>query len=269
MCASRSARPRTLIAFDRPSAIPEPEWPPCPPLTVTASVAAPSAAGSRGASMWIQVSVLPAQPTVRRPSSSLSRLRRIEPVSSDPSSAFAPSSPTSSATVMSSSSGPCASESSSTSAIIAAIATPSSAPSVVPSAFSQSPSRTSAIRPSAGSFGLDGSRSHTMSRCPWRMSVGACSRPSLAGTRITRFRPVSCWSSNPCSAAQARTCSITGSSGARRTRDLRERLEVGPERTGLEAGQHRCLDCHRVTPRSCPARSPGPVSSWPRNPRPR
>ena len=85
-------------------------------------------------------------------------------MSSDPSSAFAPSSPTSSATVIRSSSGPCGSDSSSTSAIIAAIATPSSAPSVVPSAVSQSPSRTSTIRPSAGSFGLDGSRSQTMSR---------------------------------------------------------------------------------------------------------
>ena len=37
-CASRSARPSTLTAFDRPSAIPVPEWPPLPPLTVTPSV---------------------------------------------------------------------------------------------------------------------------------------------------------------------------------------------------------------------------------------
>ena len=210
--ASRSARPSTLIAFEAPSAMPVPEWPPLPPVTLTESVVASPAAGSRGASTRTQVSVLPAQPTVSRPSSSLSRLIRIEPVMSEPSSAFAPSSPTSSATVISSSSGPWASDSSSTSAIMAAIATPSSAPSVVPSAVSQSPSRTSAMRPSAASFGLDGSRSHTMSRWPWSTTVGAASRPGLAGTRITRFRPASCSSSNPCRSAHSRTCSITGSS---------------------------------------------------------
>ena len=162
--------------------------------------------------MRIHVSVLPAHPTVSRPSSSLSRLIRIEPVTSAGSSAFAPSSPTSSATVISSSSGPWGSDSSSTSAIIAAIATPSSAPSVVPSAVSHSPSRTSAIRPSAGSFGLDGSRSQTMSRCPCSVTTGAPSRPGVAGTRMTRFRPASCCSSKPCCSAHARTCSITGSS---------------------------------------------------------
>ena len=46
----------------------------------------------------------------------------------------------------------------------------------------------STIRPSAGSFGLSGLRSQTMSRCPWRTSVGADSRPGVAGTRITRLR---------------------------------------------------------------------------------
>ena len=45
------------------------------------------------------------------------------------------------------------------------------------------------MRPSAGSFGLEGSRSQTMSRWPWSTTVGAASRPGLAGTRITRFRP--------------------------------------------------------------------------------
>ena len=211
-CAPRSARPSTFSAFERPSAIPVPECPPCPPLTATSSATAPASEAARGASIRIHVSVLPAQPTVSTPSSSLSRLMMVEPVRRDPSRAFAPSRPTSSATVISSSSGPCGSDSSSTSAIMAAIATPSSAPSVVPSAVSHSPSRRSAIRPSAGSFGLEGSRSHTMSRWPWRMRVGALSRPGVAGTRTTRLRPESCCSSNPCSSAQARTCSITGSS---------------------------------------------------------
>ena len=161
-------------------------------------------------------------------------------MSIEPSSAFAPSRPTSSATVISSSSGPCGSDSSSASAIIAAIATPSSAPSVVPSAVSQSPSRTSAIRPSAGSFGLDGSRSHTMSRCPWRMSVGADSRPALAGTRITRFRPASCRSSNPCSSAHDANVLDDRLLVTRRARDRRQGLEVRPEGARLEPCQ-RCL----------------------------
>ena len=179
---------------------------------MTDRVTAPSAAGARGASIRIHVSVLPAQPTVRRPSSSLSRLIRIEPESSDPSRPFAPSSPTSSATVISSSSGPCGSDSSSTSAIIAAIATPSSAPSVVPFAVSHSPSRTSSILPSVGSFGLSGWRSQTMSRCPWSTTVGAPSRPSVAGTLMTRLRAASSRSAKPWVEAHERTCSITGSS---------------------------------------------------------
>src|SRR4051812_23349960 len=44
------------------------------------------------------------------------------------------------------------------------------------------------------------------------MTVGALSRPGVAGTRITRFRPESCSSSNPCRSAHSRTCSIAGSS---------------------------------------------------------
>ena len=194
VCAARSARPSTLTALDRPRAISMPECPPWPPLTSTLSIP-PSSAGARGALTRIHVSVLPAQPTVSTPSSSLSRLMSVEPVRSVPSRAFAPSSPTSSATVISSSSGPCSSDSSSTSAIIAAIATPSSAPRVVPSAVSQSSSRTTTILPSAGSFGLAESRSQTMSRWPWRMRTGADSRPGVAGTRMTRLRPESCSSS--------------------------------------------------------------------------
>ena len=189
--ASRSARPSTLTAFERPSWMLVPECPPRPPLTVTASVTASPSAGSRFEATRIHVSVLPAQPTVSLASSSLSRLTRIEPSISPPSSPFAPSSPTSSATVISSWSGPCGSEASSTSAIIAAIATPSSAPSVVPLAVSQSPSISSSIRPSAGSFGLSGWRSQTMSRCPCSTTVGADSRPSVAGTSKTRLRAAS------------------------------------------------------------------------------
>ena len=55
-------------------------------------------------------------------------------------------------------------------------------------------------------------RSQTMSRCPCRTRTGADSRPAVAGTRTTRLRAASWRSSKPCSTAQSRTCSITGSS---------------------------------------------------------
>src|SRR6185503_6358435 len=61
-----------------------------------------------------------------------------------------------------------------------------------------------------------------MSRCPWSETIGAASRPGVAGTRMTRLRPASWLSSRPCSAAQARTCSITGSS-CREGRGIRVR----------------------------------------------
>src|SRR4029079_15266236 len=78
--ASRSERPSTLTAFERPSWRLVPEWPPSPPLTVTDNVAASASTGSRFEATRIHVSVLPAQPTVSLPSSSLSRL-----ISTDPS----------------------------------------------------------------------------------------------------------------------------------------------------------------------------------------
>src|SRR5262245_11128911 len=189
-----------------------PEWPPRPPATETTSVLEPSAAGVRSSRRRTHASVLPAQPTVRWPSSSLSRLRSTEPETRAGSRLLTPSSPTSSATVMRSSSGPCRSESSSASAIIAAIATPSSAPSVVPRALSQSPWRTSSILPSAGSFGLAGSRSQTMSRCPWTTTVGALSRAAVAGTRTTRFPAASRAASKSRSPAHSLMCATTISS---------------------------------------------------------
>ncbi len=196
--------------------------------------------------MWIHVSVLPAHPTVSFPSSSLSRLTRTVPVTNFGSSPFAPSRPTSSATVMRSSRGPWRFDSSSTSAIIAAIATPSSAPSVVPFAVSQSPSRASSIRPSAGSFGLSGSRSQTMSRWPLQ---GDFRRrlPALAGR-------------NPHDEVAGRVAFdlevvLLGPGAdmvahrlllARGTRDPRQRIEMAPERLRLEPGQHGRLHCGHV-----------------------
>ena len=82
-CLAQAAA-RTLIALARPWAISVPEWPPAPPLAVTVTATAPDAQSSRGSSRRRNVSVLPAHPTVSVPSSSLSRLSRMRPVSSAP-----------------------------------------------------------------------------------------------------------------------------------------------------------------------------------------
>ncbi len=83
---------------------------------------------------------LPAQPTVSASSLVPSRLTSRRPVTSEASSAFAPSRPCSSDTVKRSSSGPWAISGSSATASAAATPMPLSAPSVVPSATTQSPS---------------------------------------------------------------------------------------------------------------------------------
>ena len=100
--ASRNTRPSTLIAFAWPRAIWTPEWPPSPSPATTDKVVTSGNDTARGASTWIHGVLADGQDAV---------LLAVEvdqgrPVSSDPSSAFAPSSPTSSATVISSSSGP-------------------------------------------------------------------------------------------------------------------------------------------------------------------
>ena len=175
-------------------------------------------------------------------------------MSSDPSSAFAPSSPTSSATVIRSSSGPCASDSSSTSAIIAAIATPSSAPSVVPSA----------LQPVAVADEHDP---------PFRRVVRARRvalahhvemtlqdqrrRRLTAGRRGYRDDEVS-------PGVLPHVEAVPGSPGthvlddglllSRGARDRRQRLEVPPKRTRLESRQCRFLRCHfraSSLPRAC------------------
>ena len=228
----------------RPSSMFVPEWPPKPPSAVTITAMESDSAADRSPSRRTHVSVLPAQPTVNVPSSSLSRLSRIFPVSSAGSRPLAPSRPTSSATVISSSRGPCGSDGSSASAIMAAIATPSSAPSVVPSAVSHSSSRSRAIRPSAGSLGESGLRSHTMSRCPWSTTVGADSRPAVAGTRMTMLRAAS---SAAFEAARIRPALdvrdhrllVPGRPG-----DRRQLPEALPERSRLQPAQHRTLYGH-------------------------
>ena len=198
-----------MIAFTRPAAMSAPECPPRAPESFTRSVGSappPYVSGS-----LIDVWSLPAQPTVTA-SLAPSRLTSSRPDTSAASSAFAPSSPCSSETVRSSSSGPCATAGSSASASASATPMPLSAPSVVPSARTQSSSTWTSIRPSRGSNRLSGSRSHTMSRCAWRTTTGAASRPDVAGTETTTFPSASVAVATPRSAAQARTCCCTCSS---------------------------------------------------------
>ena len=208
---ARSTRARTLIAFARPSAMSPPECPPSPPLTATRS-GVPSA-GSRGArerddrvraagaadgQRRVLLAVEVEQDAAGDQRGVEARTRRPCPPPRRRSSAAR--------------AARAAPRDRSASAIIAAIATPLSAPSVVPSARSQPSSRTTSIRPARGSFGLSGSRSQTMSRWPWRITVGARSRPGVAGTATTRLPAASRRVAKPCSAAHASTCATAASS---------------------------------------------------------
>ena len=173
----------------------------------------PPATGSRGCEIRIHVSVLPAQPTVSRPSSSLSRLIRIVPSTSDRVEAVRALEP-----------DLLGHRHQQLRAARAAATRPRRAPSSPRSrrrrrrrASSRSRSasrrrRRARSAPRPGSFGLSGSRSQTMSRCPWRTTVGAASRPGVAGTSKTRLRAASCRARSRAPSPQARTYSITGSS---------------------------------------------------------
>ena len=144
-----------------------------PQRDVSAETAARSSGTRRN--VWS----LPAHPTVSASSLVPSRLTSIRPETSDASSAFAPSSPCSSETVKSSSSGPCCDR----------VDRPR--PPSPPRRRSRCRRRASFPRPSpsrrrrARRFALPadrtdsfGSRSQTMSRCDWRTTVGAPSRPA-------------------------------------------------------------------------------------------
>ena len=117
---------------------------------------------------------------------------------------------------------------------------PSSAPSVVPSAATQSPSTTTPMRPSRGSYGLSGSRSHTMSRCACRTTDrrGLATRTSREPRR-RRCPPSSTARRSPRSDAHARTCSRHRLLRLRRPRDPGQLEEALPHERGLEPGERR------------------------------
>ena len=81
--------------------------------------------------------------------------------------------------------------------------------------------------------------------------MGADSRPGVAGTRMTRLRPglleLEAVLRRPRADVLDHRLLV-----ARGARDLRQRLEVRPERTGLQARQDCCLDRHLVTPLPSP-----------------
>ena len=188
--ASRSARPTTLIALERPSSMLLPECPPRPPARAHRRA---SPHRRRGLARLFDPdprSVLPAHPTVNLPSSSLSRLIRIAPpATSFRSSPFAPSRPTSSATVISSSSGPWGvrlilgegHHRRDRDAVVGAQRCPVRRQ---PLAVAKS-----SIRPSAGIVGLLGSRSQTMSRWPCRVISGPPPGPRSPAPRPRGSRP--------------------------------------------------------------------------------
>ena len=126
----------------------------------------------------------PAQPIYSSPSVSESRFISISPWSMPGLRALAPVMPVSSSMVTSTSRGPCLSSPDSSTERAIETPTPLSAPSVVPQAFTHSPS----TRVSIGSFSKSCSTSEffcgTMSICPWRITPLRFSMPGVAGFLI-------------------------------------------------------------------------------------
>ena len=144
----------------------------------------------------------PAQPTVKTPSSPESRFISVLPESADTSTPSAPYIPVSSSVVKSASSGGCAAVSSSKTASIMATAMPSSAPKVVPSAESISPMSTRRKPSFLKSIAQSAVFSHTISRCPCKITVGWFSYPAVAAFLIITLLSASFLYSRPCSLAK-------------------------------------------------------------------
>ena len=131
-CSSNNSLPSKILALARPLSISEPEWPPTRPCTRSV-IAVPSADAQLIGKTAVAFTP-PAQPARKWPSSSESRFRRYFAFRSVVSSAMAPSIPTSSSVVNTTSSSGCAIALSSRIASPMATAMPSSPPRVVPSA---------------------------------------------------------------------------------------------------------------------------------------
>ncbi len=180
----------------------------------------PAGAGCQSAGTWSRTRDPPALPMTISCSASASRFSRTLPVTRLGSTRAAPVKSSSSSTVNSSCSGghdrwrsPSASCAASA-AMARAMATPmpSSAPRVVPGAWTQ-PSTTSGKTPSiAGSVPAVASASHTMSRCAWSTTASRDAAPRDAGISATTLPAASALAVMPRSARRARTCRRTASS---------------------------------------------------------
>ena len=144
----------------------------------------------------------PAQPMKISPSSSESRFNKIRPLKSLGSSFSAPVRPVSSSTVKMHSIGPCCTVGSAMTARAAATPMPSSAPNVVPLAWSQSPLMTASIGSFSKSWTLSLFFSHTMSVCACKMIVLRSSNPGVAGAFMMTLPQGSTIYSTLCSLAQ-------------------------------------------------------------------
>ena len=132
--ALRTRRTISLLALARPSLISRPECPPRSPFRVTLT----AASWSLTTSLYSKVDVMstpPAEPMTNFPHVSESRFMRMSLCSSPPGISLTPNIPVSSSRVISASTAPCFRLLSSMTAMMAATPTPSSAPSVVLSAY--------------------------------------------------------------------------------------------------------------------------------------
>ena len=139
----------------------------------------------------------PAEPITNLPQVSESRFSRISPCSMFSGRSLAPNIPVSSSAVISASTGPCFRSFASMTERMAATPKPLSAPSVVPFAFTHSPS----IHGWMGSVTKlcvdSGVFCGTMSMWACRITPFRSSMPGVAGLRITTLRPSSMNASTP------------------------------------------------------------------------
>ena len=146
----------------------------------------------------------PAQLTYNIPSFSESILISLFAVISEVSRSLAPSIPISSSLVSTACIGGCAIVSDASTASINATAIPSSAPSVVPSAHTILPSVQALMLCTLMSISQSGSFSHTISRCPCKITGSQSSYPEEPALNITTLSDVSFLALSPCNLANSR-----------------------------------------------------------------
>ena len=174
-----------------------PECPPEPPVNRTRSCFNPSAMASGSYVPDEVTSTPPAQPIEISSSSSVSKLSRMSPCRNPPFNPKAPVMPVSSSMVNRASMAGWGMSLESKMAKMAATPIPLSAPSVVPSARTQSPSTYILMPCVSKSKSVSAFFWHTMSRWLCNTMCRLPSMPGVAGLRIKTFPTSSVWVSNP------------------------------------------------------------------------